>query len=341
MLKVYSASPPGHWGLKLVSGKQILLIAFVIIFCAVLPGCEVIEDVINKGAQAARKAGVIDRNTEKAISNTGKAVVNAAGTTGKAIGNAAETTGKAIGNAAEDITPEQEYYIGRAVAANILKTYTLYRGSPALTAYLNRICSAIVINSPVPDIYNGYHVALLDSQEINAFATSGGHIFLTRGLVSSAKSEDALAGVIAHEIAHIQLQHSIRAIKTSRITQALMVTGVSVAGVVTGYDVNEMTSIFNESVGDIMGTLVNSGYSQAQEFEADAKALSLLVGAGYNPGGLIEMLKELEKTQKGSSGFNKTHPSPETRRAAAEKVLLLQPRITDTSSYRKARFITK
>jgi len=330
VLKVYSASPPGHWGLKLVSGKQILLIAFIIIFCAVLPGCKVIEDVINKGAQAARKAGLIDKNTEKTITDTGKAVVNAA-----------ETTGKAIGNAAEDITPEQEYYIGRAVAANILKTYTLYRGSPALTAYLNRICNAIVINSPVPDIYNGYHVALLDSQEINAFATSGGHIFITRGLVSSAKSEDALAGVIAHEIAHIQLQHSIRAIKTSRITQALMVTGVSVAGVVTGYDVNEMTSIFNESVGDIMGTLVNSGYSQAQEFEADAKAMSLLAGAGYNPSGLIEMLKELEKTQKGSSGFNKTHPSPETRRAAAEKVLLLQPRITDTSSYRKARFITK
>jgi predicted Zn-dependent protease len=320
VLKVYSASHPGHWGLKLVSGKQILLIFYVIFFCAALPSCKVIEDVINKGAQAARKAGVINRNTEKAISNTGKAVVNAA----------------------EEITPEQEYYIGRAVAANILKTYPLYRGSPALTAYLNRICNAIVINSPMPDIYNGYHVALLDSQEINAFATSGGHIYLTRGLVSSAKSEDALAGVIAHEIAHIQLQHSIKAIKTSRITQALLVTGASVAGAVSGYDVNEMTSIFNESVGDIMSTLVNNGYSQAQEFEADAKAMSLLAGAGYNPSGLIDMLKELEKTQKGSSGgFNKTHPSPDKRRIAAEAVLLVQPRITDTSSYRRTRFITR
>jgi predicted Zn-dependent protease len=299
-----------------------LLIVFVIVsvFCAVLLSCKALTDVINKGAQVARKAGMIEKNTEKAINNTNKAMANAA----------------------EDITPEQEYYIGRAVAANILKTYPLYRGSPALTTYVNRICNAIVINSPQPDIYNGYHVALLNSQEINAFATSGGHIFLTRGLVSSTKSEDALAGVIAHEIAHIQLQHSIKAIKTSRITQALLATGASVAGAVSGYDVNEMTAIFNESVGDIMGTLVNNGYSQAQEFEADAKALSLLAGAGYNPSGLIDMLKELEKTQKGSSGgFNKTHPSPDKRRAAAEAVLLVQTKITDTSSNRRARFVNK
>jgi predicted Zn-dependent protease len=196
-----------------------------------------------------------------------------------------------------------------------------------------------VINSSKPDIYNGYHVAILDSKEINAFATSGGHIFLTRGLISSAKTEDALAGVIAHEVAHIQLQHSIKAIKTNRVTQALMDSGAAAAEAVSGYSVNEITSIFNESVGDIVSTLANNGYSQVQEFDADAKALSLLADAGYNPNGLIEMLRELEKTQKGNSGgFNKTHPSPEIRRAAAEKVLLLLPQTTDTSSYRRSRF---
>jgi predicted Zn-dependent protease len=252
--------------------------------------------------------------------------------------NAINLSSKAVANAVEDITPEQEYYIGRAVAANILKTYALWNNR-TLTAYANRICNAIVINSPRPDIYNGYHVALLDSNEINAFATSGGHIFITRGLAASAKSEDALAGVIAHEIAHIQLHHSINAIRTSRITQALMVTGASAAGAVSGYDVKEMTNIFNESVGDIVSTLVNNGYSQVQEFDADTTALSLLAGAGYNPSGLIEMLRELEKTQKGhSGGFNKTHPSPDKRLAVAEKALVIQPSVSDTSSYRRARF---
>jgi predicted Zn-dependent protease len=253
--------------------------------------------------------------------------------------NAISLSGKAVANAAEDITPEQEYYIGRAVAANILKTYSLWNGSGALTAYVNRICNAIVINSPRPDIFKGYHVAILDSNEINAFATSGGHIFITRGLVSSAKSEDALAGVIAHEIAHIQLQHSIKAIRTSRITKALMVTGASAAGAVSGYDPKEMADIFNETVGDIVGTLVNNGYSQMQEFDADNTALSLLAGAGYNPSGLLEMLRELQKIQKGQSGgFNKTHPTPDKRLKAAEKAMSLQPQITDTGSYRRARF---
>jgi len=293
-----------------------VMISVFSLLCVILSGCS----TISEAAQAAGSAGVIDKNTANAISNSSKAAASAA----------------------EDITPEQEYFIGRAVAANILKTYSLWKGSPALTAYVNRICNAIAINSPRPEIYNGYHVAILDSNEINAFATSGGHILITRGLIGAAKSEDALAGVIAHEIAHIQLQHSIKAIKTSRITQALMVTGASAAGAATGYDVNEMTSIFNETVGDIVSTLVNNGYSQSQEFEADATALSLLTSTGYNPGGLIDMLKELENSQKGQSGgFNKTHPSPDKRLAAAQKALAKQPKVTDTSSFRKARFINK
>jgi len=295
-------------------------IIIIFVFCIILPCCKTMSAIASASAQLAGAIGVIDTNTANAISNSSKA----------------------IGNAAEDIQPEQEFYIGRAVAANILTTYTLWKDSPSLMAYVNYICGAIVLNSPKPNTYNGYRVAILDSNEINAFATSGGHIFLTRGLIDVTQSEDALAGVIAHEIAHIQLQHSIKAIKTSRITQAIMVTGTSTLGAVSGYDVNEMTSIFNETVGDIVQTLINNGYSQAQEFDADATALSLLAGAGYNPSGLIDMLKELEKSQKRSSGgFNKTHPAPDKRRAAAEAAIRAVPSVTDTSSYRRARFVTK
>jgi predicted Zn-dependent protease len=294
-----------------------LLIIFIIVSvsCAALLCCQTFANLKNKGVKGASEAGA--KNMATAVSNTGKA----------------------IASAAEDITPEQEYYIGRAVAANILKTYSLWGGRPALTAYLNRICNAIAINSSRPELYNGYHVAILDSKEINAFATSGGHIYLTRGLISAATTEDALAGVIAHELAHIQLQHSIKAIRTSRISHAIMVTGAAVAGVVSGYDMDEMTSIFDESVGEIFGTLVNNGYSQLQEYDADNKALSLLAGAGYNPSGLIDMLKELEKLEKVSTGgLNKTHPSADKRRASAERSMFFVSRVTDTSSHRKARF---
>ncbi|MDR3144820.1 MAG: M48 family metalloprotease [Treponema sp.] len=248
-------------------------------------------------------------------------------------------SGEAVHKAAEDITPEQEYYIGRAVGANILTRYRVDTQSPAMTRYLNTIANALAINSLRPGLYNGYHVAILDSPEINAFATSGGHIFITRGLLNCTNSEDSLASVIAHEIAHIQLQHSIKAIKTSRITSALFITGSSVVGAATkGTSLEELTDIFGESVEEIVATMVNNGYSQTQEFNADELALSLLAAAGYEPSSLVDMLRALEK--KGAEhpgGFNATHPSPEARIGNVNK-RLREYRVPDTRSYRRARY---
>jgi predicted Zn-dependent protease len=286
------------------------IIMILMILCCAMFSCQGVAKV----AEAASAAGVINQNTADAIGNTSRA----------------------IGSAAEEITPEQEYYIGRAVAANILSSYRIWNGNTALTNYLNQICTAITINSPRPDVYNGYHVAILDSNEINAFATSGGHIFVTRGLISAAKSEDALAAVIAHEIAHIQLKHSIKAIRTSRITNALLVTGASAVGAARGMDVNELTSVFNESVGEIVQTMVNNGYSQTQEFDADNTAMSLLASAGYKPSGLIDMLNELSAVQS-SAGFGKTHPTP-ARRIGNAQQSISKYSVADNSSYRQARF---
>jgi predicted Zn-dependent protease len=284
---------------------------------SLLGSCASAAAVVGTGAQIAGALGVIDQGTAGAIAGAGAA----------------------INKAAEEITPEQEYYIGRAVAANILSSYRGYTRNPALLNYLNRICGALVINSPKPDIYNGYHVMILDSTEINAFATSGGHIFITRGLLSCADSEDTLAAVIAHEIAHIQLQHSIKAIKTSRITQAILVTGSSAAGIAaqnTGLE--ELTDIFDESVGEIVSTLINNGYSQEQEFEADTLALSLMASAGYEPSSLIDMLRVLEQNQpKSSGGFNKTHPAPALRIANVEKNVQNYP-VPDTRAFRRQRY---
>jgi predicted Zn-dependent protease len=295
--------------------NRIIFISLILIF-GLLFACTTMTDIIDTGAQVAGATGVIDSNTASGISQSAQA----------------------IGRAAEEITPEQEYYIGRAVAANILTTYRVYNGNPALTAYLNRICMAIVINSPRPDIYNGYHVNILDTNEINGFATPGGHIFITRGLIACAESEDALAGVIAHEIAHIQLQHSIKAIRNSRITQALMITGLSAGGAAAGMDVRELTDVFNQSVGEIVNTMVNSGYSRDQEFEADATALSLMASAGYDPQSLLTMLRALQRNQQGqTAGFGRTHPTPAQRITNAERTVG-QYSVPDTKSYRQNRF---
>jgi predicted Zn-dependent protease len=239
----------------------------------------------------------------------------------------------------EKMTPEDDYYVGRAVAAEILKNYRIFTGNPEMTRYLNKICLAIVINSRQPVLFNGYHVEILDSNEIGAFATPGGHIFLTRALVECAASEDALAAVIAHEIAHIQLRHAAEIIENQRLVQDLS-TAADRAASIAAREISaaERAVLFKESVRETINVLLKNGFTQSQEFAADKAAIDLLAGAGYNPLGLIEILKILNKTQKDHpGGFNETHPSPALRISNAEKSAG-NYRLGDTASYRQSRF---
>jgi predicted Zn-dependent protease len=242
--------------------------------------------------------------------------------------------------ALEEITPEQEYYLGRAVGAAILSRYQIWNGNAALTKYLNEICTAIVINSPQPDIFNGYHVALLDSAELNAFATPGGHIFITRGLFACADSEDVLAAVIAHEIGHIQLRHSIKALRKSRIAQTILAASDSQAktrGTDSAVNVKELAGIMDELVNDLVTTLIEKGYSWEQEFDADTAAMALMAAAGYDPSGLITMLRHIESQGSSCAGLAKTHPSPARRIGNAQETAV-KFKIPDTRSYRQARY---
>jgi predicted Zn-dependent protease len=242
---------------------------------------------------------------------------------------------RSIERALEEITPEQEYYIGRAVGANLLTNYRLYQDDPDVVLYLNEITMALAINSKKPEIFNGYHTMVLDSPELNAFSTSGGHIFITRGLLNCAVSEDTLAAVIAHELAHIQLQHSIMAIKSSRVVNAFATTGASLAGLA----LSDLAEILDEAANDIVSAM-QEGYSQNQEFAADTLALELLAAAGYEPSSLVAMLRVLEQNRSRSpDGLARTHPAPEDRIAQLERLLRhYRDAAPDTRAYREARF---
>lgn len=233
-------------------------------------------------------------------------------------------------------TPEDEYYIGRAVAANIIAAYELYTENPELTNYLNMICRALVINSSQPAAYNGYHVMILDSREFNAFATPGGHVFITRGLVEAAPSEDALAGIIAHELAHIMLKHGMKMIDDMKIVEEADLAAQQGAALARNSTQRILT--FRNSVNDFFYIMVRNGYSVPQELEADTFAVELLAAAGYSPSGLLEMLNVLQRIQRSQTGgFNSTHPEPAQRISnIGNKVRLY--RVTDTSSARRERF---
>jgi predicted Zn-dependent protease len=243
----------------------------------------------------------------------------------------------AAARAAGELSPQDEYYLGRAVGADILSRYRPWPENPGLTAYLNKICAAITVNSPKPAIYNGYHVIILDSPELNAFATPGGHIFICRALAEAVDSEDALAALIAHEVAHIQLGHSIEIINTVQLIRDLSETASrAAAAAAREASLPDRLLLFDNSVRQIADTLTVNGYSQAQEFDADSYALFLLAGAGYAPSSLVDILKILEQSRR-PGGLNATHPPPALRIAHVQELLPMY-QVRDTRSFRTDRY---
>lgn len=220
---------------------------------------------------------------------------------------------KAVGKTFQEITPEQEYYVGRAVAATILTQYAPWENDRA-TRYVTLLGQTLAQLSDRPETFGGYHFMILDSDEVNAFAAPGGHIFVSRGMLRLARSEDALAAVLAHEIAHVVGRHGLQAIKKSRVTDALTVLAAEGAKTFGNEELAKLTETFEGSIADVTSTLTNSGYSRGFEREADAQAVAILSRAGYDPRALHAVLDQMGKVLKpGGLGFAKTHPDPADR----------------------------
>jgi predicted Zn-dependent protease len=280
-----------------------------------LSGCETLDTAAQIGANAAVQTGALK----------------------PAEANLLKTSVTAVSRSFKEITPEQEYYIGRAVGATIMSQYRPYH-EPKLTAYLNLVGQTLAQSSDLPETYNGYHFMVLDTDEINAFAAPGGLIFVSRGLLRCCRNEEALAAVLAHEIGHVELRHGLMAIQSARLTEALTTIGLEGAKTYGGEQLASLTRNFEGSIGDIVKTLVVNGYSQVQEFEADQAAVKILGRVGYPPAGLLDMLGEMKNRLKpGRPDFSKTHPSPEARMAEVEKQVG-RPGPVQGNPARQARF---
>jgi predicted Zn-dependent protease len=213
----------------------------------------------------------------------------------------------------EDFTSEQEYYMGRAVAATLLGRYRALR-APAANEYLNLLGQSLAKYSTMPNTFGGYRFLLLDSAEVNAFAAPGGLILVTRAMVQCAGNEDELAAVLAHEIAHVQLRHGVGSIKQARKTDALMTLGSAAASSVPGVStISSLNSLFAGAISDMVQTMAVNGYSRGAELEADQAALAILRGAGYSEAALASMLRNMSARLTPGAGFGKTHPPPADR----------------------------
>ena len=294
----------------------------LLVLCLLLPavllfsGCQAALTQTAKVTAQAEKVGVIRPSTAQSI----------------------QKSTSAVSKGIEEFTPEQEYHIGRSVAAVILTKYPPFTNQPA-NEYLNLLGQTLAQVSEMPEIFLGYRFLVLNSNEINAFATPGGHIFITRGLLRCCRNEDAVAAILAHEIGHIQLKHGLQAIKKARVTDAMNTIATESVRVLAPDEVDKFTETFGGAIADITN-MIQNGYSRSFEYAADDAAQTILKRLGYDPNGLVEMLMVMEKNLKpGEAGFAKTHPAPQDRIDEIQRKLGGKYSTVQTPKARQARFV--
>lgn len=244
-------------------------------------------------------------------------------------------------DAKKDLTPENEYYVGRSVATNLLSRASYkYVEADAFasgelgktTAYVNAVgtvLAAAAMSAPRkddrPSPISGWHFVIVDDDTINAFAASGGFILVNKGLIKAARSEDELAAVLAHEVAHTVRGHALGSIKKSRMAgvyKEMLNNTVQL----DEQQLGTLTKAFEGAMDDMINSMVVKGYSRDTEFEADRVGIKILADAGYDPQAFIRLLQQLDKQQGGhkEGGFSSTHPSAKDRiaklKAEADKL---------------------
>lgn len=215
--------------------------------------------------------------------------------------------------AASDITEEVRF--GREVAARVIARHGLYE-NPMLMKYVNLVGRVLsrVTNRPEID----FHFAILNTDEINAYAAPGGYVFVTRGALLKMQDESELAGVLAHEIGHIVEKHVVRELNIrGRETSA-----VSGLAHLIGGSTESARTAFSQAVDKAMDMLFKDGYKREDETQADKDAVLLCALSGYEPAGLVTYFERLNAGKgKKTEVLDKTHPPCEARIALLKETL--------------------
>jgi predicted Zn-dependent protease len=187
------------------------------------------------------------------------------------------------------LTVEQEKKIGEEEDKKVAQEMGLLDDAK-LTAYLDALGQRLAKESPRQDVSYRFHV--VDMIEPNAFALPGGYVYVTRGLLVLANTEDELAGVVGHEIGHVAARHTVQRI--SRQGPFALITNL-VSGV-TGFFVPIVGDIVG-GVGNLAQSMVFSPYSRSQESQADEVGQIIAAKAGWDPLGLTAFLTTLGREE--------------------------------------------
>lgn len=198
---------------------------------------------------------------------------------------------------------EDEIRIGQHVAGTLLGAAPLVDDA-GLQSYVNRVGRWVALQSERPDL--PWTFGVIESADVNAFAAPGGYVFITKGLYALLRDEAELAGVLAHEVAHVTERHHLKVMQKSQLI------GAGSRLLSRKLTDNERTRALLGSGAEIMAR----GLDKSAEFEADRKGVVLATRAGYDSYGLPAVLQEIGQFAKGSSSVGllfKTHPHPDER----------------------------
>lgn len=227
--------------------------------------------------------------------------------------------GRDLVEAQKPWTYPEERATGRVLAAKVAKNFGGLWMNKEWTDYVNIVGRSLSIYGNRPDIK--YRFAILNSDQVNAYSCPGGYIFITRGMLKVINSEAQLAGVLAHEIAHVSERHIEKEVKNQQVAGALLRHGLSFAardGEITAEQAEAL-----KGIGDLgYEVLVKNGYSRQDEFEADRVATETIYKMGYSPTALAGLLKRLDEGGGKKSDLEvlvSTHPKAGDRIKAINK----------------------
>lgn len=217
---------------------------------------------------------------------------------------------------------EKEVRMGRQAAAEVDRQ-AKFVDDPVITEYVNRVGQNIVLHS---DAKVPFTIKVIDSDEVNAFALPGGFFYVNKGLLLAADNEAELAGVMAHEIAHVAARHAVENQTKASLLEYAALGGSIFLGGIPGM-------IYQNTAGiGLLGIFLK--FSRGAEEEADKLGVQYMYAAGYDPGAMATMFEKLEAKNKKKPGFIArafaTHPAPPDRRASS---LALAARFPDLEEY--------
>ncbi len=239
-----------------------------------------------------------------------------------------------VGKGVNFYSLEKEIGLGKGLAQEVERQARII-DDPVIAEYVNRIGQNLVRNS---DAKVPFTIKVIDSEEVNAFALPGGFFFVNTGLILKADTEAELAGVMAHEIAHVAARHGTRQATRGQIANLATIPLIFMGGW-TGYGIRQAASIL-VPVGFLK-------FSRAFESEADMLGLEYMYKTGYDPTAFVdffEKIQSLEKKKPGTiSKVFSTHPLTDDRIQNAQKniqeILKAKPEyVVTTSEFNDVKF---